>query len=134
MVEPDFQSSDIREVFDKYQGQLQDRLLTLRALIFAVAANTDGVGEIEEALRWGQASYLTSLSKSGTTIRIDADNKYGYDYALYVNCKTNLIDKWQELYPELKYGGNRSVHFKVDETLPIDIVAHLIAMALTYKI
>lgn len=132
MVKTSPQSSDMLEVFNIYQGQLRDRLLELRELIFEVAAKTDGVGEIEETLKWGQPSYLTNETKSGTTIRIDKDSKFGCDYALYVNCKTSLIDNWREIYPKLKYGGNRSVHFSLSEKLPKEEVSHMIAMALTY--
>lgn len=108
------------------------RLFELRELIFDVGAKIDGVGEIDECLKWGQPSYLTNETKSGTTIRIDASNKNGGDFAIYVNCKTSLIDDFKQQYPELKYGGNRSVHFSFKKDLPKEELSHLIAMALTY--
>jgi hypothetical protein len=62
----------------------------LRELIFDVAASTDGVGEIEETLRWGEPAYLTSQSKSGTTIRIGWKSSRPAEYAVFFHCQTDL--------------------------------------------
>jgi len=43
--------------------------LALRVLILDIAEPTDGVAEIEEALKWGESSYLTSQTKSGSVWR-----------------------------------------------------------------
>ncbi len=119
-------------MFDKYPEPVKSRLIELCSLILEVALSIDEVGELEETLKWGQPSYLPSKTKSGTSIRIDADTRFGLDYALYVNCKTNLVENWRELYPALKYGSNRSVHFSVDDELEKEKIKHMIAMALTY--
>ncbi len=50
---------------------MSDRLLFLRELIYDTAARIEGVGPLEEALKWGQPSFLTSESKSGSLIRVD---------------------------------------------------------------
>lgn len=131
MYRTDFQSAEVAEKFATYPAPIRAQLFAMRALVFDVAANTDGVGPIEETLKWGQPSYLTSKTKSGTTIRIDADQGNGGDYALYVSCQSSLVDDWRNQYPELTYGGNRSVHFRADAPIP-EAVRHLIAMALTY--
>ena len=34
------------------------------------AASTDGGGPIEETLKWGDPAYVTSATKSGSTIRV----------------------------------------------------------------
>ncbi len=128
-----FQNSDVAAVFDAYPKPLQDRLLELRELIFEMALKIDGVGDLQETLKWDQPAYLTPQTKSGTTIRIDTDNKNGGEYALYVNCKTSLIENWKTQYPNLKYGGTRSLQFALDEELPKEEVMHMIAMALTYN-
>ncbi len=119
-------------IFDKYPEPVKSCLIELRTLILEVALSMDEVGELEETLKWGQPSYIPSKTKSGTSIRIDADTQFGLDYALYVNCKTNLVENWRELYPAFKYGSNRSVHFSVAEELEKEKVNHMIAMALTY--
>ncbi len=130
----DFQDEEVARIFANYQKPIQQRLLELRELILDVAKKTNGVGKLTETLKWGQPSYLTSETKSGTTIRIDKDNKFDRDYALYVNCKTSLIEHWREIYPELKYDKTRSVHFSANQPLPIAKIRHIIAMALTYHI
>ncbi len=107
-------------------------LMDLRSLILAVAERTAGTGNLVETLKWGQPAYLTEKPRSGTTLRIDADNGQGGDYALFVPCSTSLIETWRELYPELVYGGTRSVHFKLGAQLPEAELRHCIAMALTY--
>ena len=65
-----FSSPRVAQVFDSYPPALRTRLLALRALIFEVAASTPGVGELEETLKWGEPAYLTTQSKSGSTVRI----------------------------------------------------------------
>ena len=45
--------------------------MALRGLVFDTAARTAGVGGLTEALKWGQPSYLTEQTGSGTTVRID---------------------------------------------------------------
>ena len=44
----------------------------LRRLIMETASETEGVGPLEETLRWGQASYLTTASGSGSMIRMSS--------------------------------------------------------------
>ncbi|MHA1572057.1 MAG: DUF1801 domain-containing protein, partial [Alphaproteobacteria bacterium] len=69
-MEP-FQHPDVAAVFDAYPAALRRRLMALRQLIFETAALSEGVGPLTETLKWGQPSYLTQQSGSGTTIRID---------------------------------------------------------------
>lgn len=118
-------------LFDAYRGPVRERLLELRALILEVAAGTEGVGPLEEALRWGEPAYLTTASQSGSTIRLNA---VGEDRcALYFNCKTRLLDTFRGLYPNLMtYEGDRAILLGVDEPLPREALAHCIALALTY--
>ena len=126
--------SGVVAVFEAYPTKLRDRLLTLRWLILDVAASTPGVGPIEEALKWGQPSFLTSATKSGTTIRIDRLSKTDDRPALFVSCQTDLIATFKEIYPDrLTYEGRRAIILDADEPLPEDALRHCIALALTYK-
>ncbi len=125
-----FADADAKAVFAAYPTGLRKKLAALRSLILTTAAETEGVGEIVETLKWGQPSYLTVKPKSGTTIRIDA---HGDGYAMFVNCQTNLIGTYRELYGDvLTLKGNRAVVFSTKEELPEDVVRHCIALALTY--
>ena len=55
-----FADKDVEAVFSGYPETLRRRLMALRALIFETAQSTEGVGALEETLKWGQPSYLTA--------------------------------------------------------------------------
>jgi|SRR5271165_4666136 len=124
----------VAAAFSSYPAPLRTRLLALRRLIFDTAGATEGVGPLEETLKWGQVSYLTSESKSGSTIRIDQVKSAANQYAVYFHCQTNLVETFRELYPELTYGGNRSILLDGSKELPKDALRHCVALALTYHL
>ena len=119
-------------VFGAYPSPVKSRLLALRRLIFDTAAATQGVGTLQETLKWGQPSYLTTESKSGSTIRIDQVKAEAGRYAVYFHCQTDLVETFRELYPELRYGGNRAILLDAGEKLPEKALRHCVALALTY--
>ncbi|WP_430427242.1 DUF1801 domain-containing protein [Parasphingorhabdus sp.] len=120
-------------VFDALSTDIADRLRELRRLILATAQENPDVGPLEETLKWGEPAYLTSASRSGTTIRINAYRKSDTRYALFVHCQTDLVDRYKQLYGEiLTFEGRRAIIFDVAEPLPREAVKHCIAMALTY--
>jgi hypothetical protein len=122
----------VAAAFSSYTARIRAKLLALRRLIIETARTTDGVGPLEETLKWGQVSYLTSESKSGSTIRIDQVKSEPDRYALYFHCQTNLVETFREIYPELAYGGNRCILLDATEKLPEDALRHCVALALTY--
>jgi hypothetical protein len=125
-----FGSADVEAAFAGYPEDRRERLLGVRQLILDTAAENVGVGRIEETLKWGQVSYLTPETKSGTTIRIDAE---GDGIALFVNCQTDLIERYRSAYPtSFGYGGNRAVLLEDGKPLDAAALKHCIAMALTY--
>jgi hypothetical protein len=129
------ENPDVAAVFETYPEPVRGALQSLRSLILDTAADLDGVGEIEEALRWGQPSYLTTKSKSGTMIRIDRVKAAPDRYALYVHCQTSLIETFKARYPdELTYEGNRAVLFDAKAGFPDAVVRHCIQLALTYRL
>src|SRR5437667_8922125 len=83
--------SAVDPVFDGYPKPVKAKLLALRRLIFETAKSTKGVGTLEEGLKWGQPSYLTPESKSGSTIRIDQVKSSAGQYAVYFHCQTDLV-------------------------------------------
>ena len=125
-------SNAIDAAFAAYPQPVKSRLLALRRLIFDTAKTTKGVGKLEEALKWGQPSYLTTESKSGSTVRIDQLKTEPGGYAVYFHCQTDLVETFRGLYPELRYGGNRSILLDAGEKLPEAALRHCIALALTY--
>lgn len=129
----EFQNDAVKEVFAAYPENVLPYMLLLRQLIFDVAADTDGVGPLEETLKWGEPSYLTSKSKSGSTVRIDWKGRKPDQYAMYFICHTNLVNTFREIYPdELVFDGNRSIIFQLGEDLPVEALSHCIVLALTY--
>jgi hypothetical protein len=124
--------SAVDAVFGAYPGQVRPKLLALRKLIFDTARTTSGVGALEETLKWGQPSYLTTASKSGSTIRIDQVKTEAGRYAVYFHCQTDLVETFRELYPELSYSGNRAILLDAGEKLPEKALRHCVALALTY--
>jgi len=120
----------VAAVLDAYPAPLRERLIRLRALIYETAAETDGVGPLEETLKWGEVSYLTSESGSGTTVRIARDKKSGQP-TIFVNCQTDLLSRYRVLYPEaFGYDGDRGV--VIGDTPDEAALKHVIALALTY--
>ena len=109
-------------------------MLALRKLILDTARATEGVGALEEALKWGQVSYLTSESKSGSTIRIDRVKSAEDQVAVYFHCQTNLVETFRELYPELSFSGNRAILLDASKKLPEAELRHCVALALTYHL
>ncbi|MEM7335572.1 MAG: DUF1801 domain-containing protein [Chloroflexota bacterium] len=125
----------VAEVFNNYPEHMRKKLMFLRRLIIDTAATTEGVGELEETLKWGEPSYLTPRTKSGSTIRIDWKEKSKAQYAMYFKCTTNLIETFKEKYPtEFKYGGTRSIIFNKDDEIPVAELSDCIALALTYHL
>jgi hypothetical protein len=122
----------VQAVFDSYPPALRKKLLTLRQLILDTATSTEGVGTLNETLKWGEPAYVTAQSKSGSTVRIDRKKKSD-SYAIYFNCNTTLVDTFRSLFPHsFSFEGNRALVFDVGDALPTEDLAFCIAMALTY--
>lgn len=123
----------VAAVFESYPGTVKRKLLFLRQLIFKVASETEGVGALEETLKWGQPSYLTTQSKSGSLIRIDRVKASAGQYAMYFHCQTTLVDSFKEMYRgKFEFSGNRGIVFTENAKIPIKELSHCISMALTY--
>ena len=91
----------------------------LRRLILETAAATEGVGPITETLKWGEPAYLTSVSKSGSTIRIGWKKSAPSRYAIYFHCQTNLVDSFRALFPDaFDFQGNRAIVLKTPTPYP----------------
>ncbi len=124
----------VEAVFTSYPEQVRAGLLALRELIMETADATDGVGAIEETLKWGQPSYLTSETGSGSTIRVaPAGARSGFDYAMYFICSTSLVNVFESLFGDaFNYEGNRALMFSLVDEVPVDELRQCVRMALTY--
>ncbi|MBZ0111495.1 MAG: DUF1801 domain-containing protein [Thermoanaerobaculia bacterium] len=127
--------AEIEEVFAALPALAREKLLQVRSLIFDTAAKTPGVGRIEEALRWGEPSYLTTESRSGTTIRLHWKPRRPDCGAMYVHCQTDLLEQYRVLgHPDLELEGKRAVLFDLNKDVPVDALRDCISLALTYHL
>src|SRR6266480_2723205 len=129
-----FSDPAVDAVFNAYPKPIKAKLLALRRLIFDTATTTTGVGALQETLKWGQQSYLTTETKSGSTIRIDRIKSAADQYAVYFHCQTDLVETFRGLYPELSFGGDRSIVLNAQDELPEPALRHCVALALTYHL
>jgi len=127
-------TSAVDAVFDACPKDIKTRLKALRRLILDTARSTKGVGRLEEALKWGQPSYLTAETGSGSTIRIDRVKSEKSQVAVFFHCQTDLVDTFRELYPKLNYSGNRAILLDADKELPEAELRHCVGLALTYHL
>ena len=128
-------NSDVAAVFESYPPKFRRKLLALRGLVLKTAKTTEGVGKVEETLKWGEPAYLTSETKSGSTIRIAWKRSSPTQYAMYFHCQTNLVETFRELFPDsLRFDGNRAIVFHEHDEVPIEPLSSCIAMALTYHL
>ena len=129
-----FAAKDVQAVFEAYPPAVRAKLMALRELVFDTADRTAGVGPLSETLKWGQPSYLTEETGSGSTVRIDRlDDDEGY--AVYFHCQSGLVDRFRAIYPDtFRYEGKRAIRFAARDRLPIRALRHCIALALTHHL
>ncbi len=127
------QPPDVAKTFDSYPLGMRRKIIALRALILEVAAQTQGVGELEESLKWGEPAYVTAASKSGSTIRVAWKKARPAQYAMYFNCQTTLVDSFKTMFPTtFKFEGNRALVFDESDDVPVGALRICVEMALTY--
>ena len=127
-----FGDKAVAAVFEGYPAGLRRKLIAVRELIFKVANATDGVGRLTETLKWGQPSYLTMESGSGSTVRIDRLKKAD-GYAIYFHCQSGLVDQFRRIYPDsFRYESKRAILFAEKDRVPMRALGHCIALALTH--
>jgi len=107
----------------------------LRQLILDTASSIECVGEIEETLKWGEPSYLTPKTKSGSTIRIAWKKSQEEQYSMYFKCTANLVPAFKAKFPsEFNYGGTRNIDFHINDKIPVKELESCIVLALTYHL
>ncbi|MFT5341256.1 MAG: hypothetical protein ACI9BH_000466 [Paracoccaceae bacterium] len=128
-----FAWADIKAAFDIPDTQAREGLLALRDLVFDVADDLPQTGRITEALRWGQPSYLTPETKSGSTLRLGIPKSGGF--ALFVHCQTTLISDYRAAFHSAKnIEGKRAILFKKAAEIDPNRARWLIRRSLTYHL
>jgi hypothetical protein len=130
-----FYDFGVQQVFEQYPELFRHKLLTIREIIFEMAAIEEQIGTIEETLKWGEPAYLTSETGSGSTIRLAWHQKTPDQCGIYFNCKTSLVHHFRSIFPdELNFEGNRAIIFGSTDVIPIDRLQFCIFAALTYHL
>ncbi len=128
-----FEKPAVEAVYDGFPPDMRAIAMQLRGLIFGVAAETPAVGRVEEALRWGQPSYLTPDTKSGSTLRIGLAKQGGC--GIFAHCATDIISTYAATFPGCdKVEGNRAVIFNAQSEIVRDRLRLLVFHGLTYHL
>ncbi len=128
-----FKDPVVESVFDNYLMPERKALLQMRNLVFETAKQTDGVGPLTEALRWGQPSYITEQTGAGSLVRMDCFD--GGKIALFFYCQTTLVETYRNMFPDIfSYSKNQAIVINPTEPLAADELQTCLALALTYKL
>ena len=121
---------DIQSKFASYPKEAKQQLERVRALILAIAAEHT-LGDIEETLKWGEASYSV---KGGSPIRIDWKPKEPTAIRVFFHCQTRLVATFKEIYrDEFGYEGNRAVVIPLEMDIEQVPLRHCLLLALKYQ-
>ncbi len=128
---PQFENSEVAEVFAGFDDKVRTKLLQLRELIIKAAKKAE-VGRLEETLKWGEPSYLTPETGAGSTVRI-SQRKVTDEYAVYFNCQTSIIEQIKNRFGKtFRYEGSRALVFHIKDKLPRAELSESLTLALTY--
>lgn len=117
----------------RYSEPARARLMEIREIIFAVAAETEGVGPLTETLKWAEPAYLTEASKIGTTIRLGATRSAPNECAVLFNCRTTLVETFRTHFSDVfTFEGNRALVVPTASPLLHGPLALCLYAALTY--
>ena len=120
---------EVKDKFKSYPAPIRQKLRKVRNLILATAKEYD-LGDVEEALKWGEPSYLV---KQGSAVRFDWKAKNPEQYAIYFNCNTKLVDTFKQLYGDLfRFESNRAIVFSQNGPIHEKQLKHCIKLALSY--
>jgi len=121
---------EVDVIFNNYADHIRPKMLNLRKLVIATAKETDGVTKLEEALKWGEPSYLTNI---GSTLRMDWKQKHPDQYAMYFQCTSRLVETFRIMFKNtFDFEGNRAIVFELDDDIPTEELTYCIKAALSY--
>jgi hypothetical protein len=122
----------VEAVLADYPDAVREQWLSVRRLILDVAQSAPHVGRLSEELKWGQPSFLTRDSGSGTTVRVDWLRGTD-DVAVFTHCQTPLVRDFRDEHGDrFRYSGNRAIVLSSSEPLPEPELREHVRAALTY--
>lgn len=120
---------NVIQKYATYPDRIKILFMEIRSLVFEIA-ETEGLGSIEETLKWGEPSYL---AKGGSALRIDWKPKFPNQIFVYFNCKTTLVETFKEIFGDFfYYEGNRAIVFDASKKIPLTELKLCISVALRY--
>ncbi len=123
-------NSDVRKTIKLYPEDIQEKLISIRQMIFTLASKNPEIGKIEETLKWGEPSYI---AQKGSTIRLAWRKSNPESYGIFFNCKSKLVETYKEIYPKsFHYQDNRAMIFNSSQKIPKIELNHCLLLALTY--
>lgn len=123
---------DIDAVIGKWSAPARIRFTALRKTLHDVAARAE-VGELTEALKWGQPSWLPAKPRVGSTLRCGWHASDPERFNLYVHCQTTLVETMRTLYPKaFDYDGQRALRMSLTDPAPMEAMEHCALLTLTY--
>ncbi len=130
-----FDNPEIKAVYHRFPKPMQRKMFELRDIIFEVAKNNPKIGKITESLKWGEPTYETIKTKSGSPLKIIYKTAMDANFSLAVMSSTNLIETFKEIYPKTFYfNGTREVIINSNKKIPRNEIYKCIELALTYNL
>ncbi|WP_335967256.1 DUF1801 domain-containing protein [Galbibacter sp. PAP.153] len=120
----------VEKVFAHYPDFVRPKMQYLRELIIETAEDMDDVIVLEEALKWGEPSFVT---KDGSTLRIDWKEKTPDQYAMYFQCTSRLVDTFRFVFDKkFQFEGKRAIVFQLNQKIPRMELKECIKASLRY--
>lgn len=121
---------EVKLIFANYPDGVRDKMLALRELVFETAKEVDEITKLEETLRWGEPSYLTT---NGSTLRMDWKPKMPNQYALYFKCTSRLVETFKMIFKnDFVFDGKRAIVFQLEDDISKNELKKCIKAALVY--
>ncbi len=128
-----FADPNVEITFYEFPEPRRELLFDLRDTIYRVSEADKRIGDLSEELRWGDPSYITAQTNSGSTVRLGLFGKT--KVALFFHCKTSLVEDFKQKYSnELEYSKNRAIVIDPLSVPPTEILENCIHASLTYKL
>jgi hypothetical protein len=135
MTNTPFQNLDVAAVYQNYEPEIREKLLTIREWIFETAQSIPQIQHIEESLKWGEPSYRAVHPRTGTSVRLSTHNRDEESFGVYFICTSGMVDIFRLQYGDrLQYDGKRALVFTLKDKLPQTEIQSCIRQALTSKI
>jgi len=120
----------VEQKFADYPVRVREKMQYLRSLVLETAEETEGIEQLEEALKWGEPSFVTKI---GSTLRMDWKEKSPNQYAMYFQCTSRLADTFKLVFDnKFQYEGNRAIVFELNQEILVMELMKCIRATRTY--